>query len=545
MSEKLRAFRAATASLTKDTPADDAKTILRNAKVLMVDLTPTELEDALEYIKERCSLPGEWVKAFRVELKEARKKSSTGAGNGRGKPAFTAMLPNLVDLVNQDGTPVFLMKTEDQGLTIAQEWEVDGSLYAPPPLQQIPWLLPRADEVQKWYAQNESIGILYDDTVAYHKGISELPSEAHYDLLVAWDFHTYLPEPCQYSPEICFYAVPERGKSRTGKGMIYIARRGVHVESLRDAYLVRLANDFEATIFFDVMDLWKKAERMGCEDIILGRFERGIVVPRVLYPERGPHQDTVYYKIFGPTIIATNVQVHKILDTRAIQTNMPQTNKQFETDVTPKAALVLKERLTAWRAHHLGENLPDILKPAGGRLGDITKPLLQILSLVRPERVPDFLTFISEIERNRMIDKSDSLEAQILLVMDSLKDKVEGGILPVKTITEAFNDGKPESAHLTWHRIGRKLWGLGFDKGSTGKGASAVVWNEEKFVKIYTAYGLGKTSEMSETSEIPDQRGIQEPDVSDQSDVSDVCSAACEEKNLSFFSEENIERVVI
>jgi hypothetical protein len=360
--------------------------------------------------------------------------------------------------------------------------------------------------------------------LAYHKGISELPSEAHYDLLAAWVFHTYLLEPCQYSPELCLFAVPERGKSRTGKGMIYVARRGVHVESLRDAYLVRMAHNFEATIFFDVMNLWKKAEKMGCEDIVLGRFERGIVVPRVLYPERGPHRDTVYYKIFGPTIIATNVQVHKILDTRAVQLNMPQTDKQFEADVTPEAALVLKERLTAWRAHHIGINLPDISKPARGRLGDITKPLLQIISLVRPERVPVFLSLIEDFDQCRLIEKSDSLEAQILLVMNSLRSEVDRGILPVKVITDTFNDGKSESVQLTYQRMGRKLKGLGFDKGKTGEGASAIVWDEEKFVKIYSSYGLGKTSETPEASEIPDLT----TDVSDQSDVSDVCSRVSE-----------------
>jgi hypothetical protein len=69
MSEKLLAFKAVTASLTKDTPADEAKTILRNAIVLMLDLTPTELEDAFEYIEERCSPKKDWLKAFKREIK--------------------------------------------------------------------------------------------------------------------------------------------------------------------------------------------------------------------------------------------------------------------------------------------------------------------------------------------------------------------------------------------------------------------------------------------------------------------------------------------
>jgi hypothetical protein len=242
---------------------------------------------------------------------------------------------------------------------------------------------------------------------------------------------------------------------------------------------------------------------------------------------------------------------------------MPQTSRRFETNVTPESALPLKERLTAWRAHHLGEGLPDIPKPAAGRLGDITKPLLQILYLVHPERVPIFLGLVRDIEHHRLIDKSDSLEAQILLVVASLKDKVERGILPVKTITDAFNDAKPESAHLTYQRLGRKLWSLGFDKGKTGEGASAIVWDEEKFMKIFSSYGLGKTSETSETSETPvksrpepsdvsdvilkssEPKDPMEPDIFDVSDVSDVYSTTCGEKNSSIFSAENIKQVVI
>jgi hypothetical protein len=107
--------------------------------------------------------------------------------------------------------------------------------------------------------------------------------------------------------------------------------------------------------------------------------------------------------------------------------------------------------------------------------------------------------------------------------------------LPVKMVTDTFNDGKPESAHITYQRMGRKLWGLGFDRGKTGEGASAIIWDEEKFVKIYSSYGLGKTSEMSETSDTSDQSSIQEPGVSDQSDVSDVCSCVCEEINIHGF----------
>jgi hypothetical protein len=518
--------------MTPEIPLPEKLKCLTTLIPVLTRMGHVEAELVLSDLATRLKLPAKFLSALRKDIVQS-KKSKTQKKDDK-EAVYTAMLPGLVDLVEHDGVPAFLMLTED-GLGITPEWEHDGVLYAPPPREQIPWLLPRGGEVLEWYSREESPGILYDDLLAYHKAISELPSEGHYHLLTTWDFHSYMLEPCQYSPEICLFAVPERGKSRTGKGMIYVSRRGVHVESLRDAYLVRLAHNFQATTFFDVMGFWKKAERAGSEDIILGRFERGIKVPRVLYPERGAHRDTVYYEIFGPTIIATNVQVHNILDTRAVQINMPQTSRRFEKDVTPDFALPLKERLTAFRAHHLGKSLPDCDKPAAGRLGDILKPLLQLFRLVKPEREPVFMELVRELERGRLIDKSDSLEAQLLLVLDSLKDQLEKGIMPVKLITDTFNESKPDNLQITYQRIGRKLTALGFIKGKTGDGASAIIWDEEKFLRILSSYGLGRTSEIPEMSETPEEAPPDAPDVSDHSDVSDVYSDVRGEKELRSF----------
>jgi hypothetical protein len=69
----------------------------------------------------------------------------------------------------------------------------------------------------------------------------------------------------------------------------------------------------------------------------------------VLYPEKGAFKDMVYYSIYGPTIIATNEAVHKILDTRCIPIIMPNKPGDYENPI-PEKAQELKERLTAWRA---------------------------------------------------------------------------------------------------------------------------------------------------------------------------------------------------
>jgi hypothetical protein len=524
-----------TKDLGPETPLPEKLKTLALVGPILARMSNAEEEAALAELQERLGLKNSHLRGVRKDINQTRKAKAKKIKTDDGEAVYSVMLPDLVDLVEFEGEPAFLLLTGN-GVSIVPEWEHEGVFYIPPPREQIPWPLPRGEQVKKWYDLKESPATLYEDLRAYHRGISELPDEGYYHLLVAWDFHTYLSEAAHYSPEICLFAVPERGKTRTGKALIYVCRRGVHVESLRDAFLVRLAHNFQATIFFDVMNLWKKAEKTGTEDIILGRFERGIKVPRVLYPERGAYRDTVYYDIFGPTIIATNVPVHNILDTRSVQINLPQARaRRFETDVTPEAALPFKERLTAFRARFMGKPLPECQKPASGRLGDILKPLLQIIKLVKPSAEPPFMALVRDIGKDRLIDKIDGIEAQILLTLNSLKGRVEKGIIGVKAITDTFNDGKPESAQITYQRMGRKLKALSFRKAKTGDGASAIEWDEEKFARIFSAYGLEQTSEIPETSETPDET----------TDVSDVCSPACEEKNSSLFYDGNITRVVI
>jgi hypothetical protein len=74
MSEKILAFKAATGGLSKETSAEETKSILRNARVLLLDMTPTELEDAFADLEERSPLSKKWLQALRREVKDLRKQ---------------------------------------------------------------------------------------------------------------------------------------------------------------------------------------------------------------------------------------------------------------------------------------------------------------------------------------------------------------------------------------------------------------------------------------------------------------------------------------
>lgn len=407
----------------------------------------------------------------------------------------SALFPELVDLVLHEGKVKFFLSSGGTVL-ISEQHTLRRSNLVPPYRRNIPWEIARADEVMKYFRRYSDVAPtklnedLFDDILAYLKDTSELPTEAHYVLLTAFAFHTHLLELANYSPMICLFAVPERGKSRTGKALTYICYRGLHVESLREAYIFRIADRFQATFFFDVMDIWRKAERSDSEDILLQRFERGSKVARVLYPDKGAHLDIVYFSIFGATILATNEPPHSILETRAVTINMPQATRNFKDDVTPAQALSIKERLTAFRAQYMNAQLPEVEKPADGRLGDILRPLLQIIRFAKPAAEPLFMELITSLQESRTRQKAETLEGELLQILGSLKVVVHRCALPVKTITKEINVDRPERYRLSPQRIGRLLSALGFEKARTATGGSAILYDERRIAELQKRFGV-------------------------------------------------------
>jgi tRNA U38,U39,U40 pseudouridine synthase TruA len=94
----------------------------------------------------------------------------------------------------------------------------------------------------------------------------------------------------------------------------------------------------------------------------------------------------------------------------------------------------------------------------------------------------------SELERLESLEnRTEDVQAQILRTIIRLKYEVKNGVLPVKTITDAFNQEKSEECHLTYQRIGRLLSTMGFQKGKAGNN-SAILWDEEKIDQMIDAF---------------------------------------------------------
>jgi hypothetical protein len=86
---------------------------------------------------------------------------------------------------------------------------------------------------------------------------------------------------------------------------------------------------------------------------------------------------------------------------------------------------------------------------------------------------------IRTCELTKFYSQPFNLEDQIQTTILGLKDQVRNGILPVKTITDAFNQGKSEQGRFSYHRIGRLLSTMGFRKAKTQNGSSAIIWDDK------------------------------------------------------------------
>jgi len=441
---------------SKETPIDDISDILKRVAQVKHQ---SEQSRYVNSISERTKIS---KRALQNDINDIREYSASENTHEGVSTITSANFSELIDLVSDNGKVAFLINNKNT-LTVATAWDTSLYNYIPPDKQHLPFLLPRADEVVKWYNLGDDKN-LFETVIAYLKRFSFLPDGQW--LIVACNiFLSYIQDHHDvfYLPMLLFFAVPERGKSRTGKAVTYISYRGVHLCDMREANIFRFSENLRATLFFDIMDLWKKAEKSNSEDILLLRYEKGARAARVIYPEKGAFHDTVFYSIYGSTLIATNEAVHKILDSRCINITMPNKPGNYKNP-TPELGLELKERLTAWRAKMMLESLPTLDSANGlsGRFGDITKPLLQVCKQVYPQGFEELRTALLEIAGTRIEDKKTSIEGQIVEAFCSLSPKNVGTwTITTKDLLGVLNKTRNEENRLKPQYLGRKLKALG------------------------------------------------------------------------------------
>lgn len=377
----------------------------------------------------------------------------------KDKPTYTASFPDLVDLVDNDGEVKFL--TFDGG--VYSERELDGTVYIP--AKKVSWLLPRLKKVLEEKAKHSDVSdgtVRSDDEVqadsickycdkelypllasTYFPTYSKMPTQYHYDYLTWVGVSSHIIEKFNYSPILFLVSNTGRGKSPTLKALAYISRRGVYTESFREANIIRWANNYEASLFFDVTNLHRKIDKNDAEDLIYGRAERGVTTSRVLDPKMGAFNDMVDFNMFGVTGATSNRDIDQITSERCFTIHMPLSTKIFPYP-DKQESLPIKEKLTAFRMAHFNTPFVDLKKERYGKLEDYFLDYHKMIKTFFPSHEDEFLKFKEIMKEERNERTADSFEARMVLLIESLKDKVEEGSLCLlyEDILSAYNIDK-------------------------------------------------------------------------------------------------------
>lgn len=429
----------------------------------------------------------------------------------KNKKTQTADLPNLIDVCDDStGNPSFLIY-DGGDLKVVRELKSGAATYIPPPKNAMPWVLPRSQEVLRHYREDADAK-LFEDIMTCLRKNTELPDINLYSFLTAWILHTHIIEKFVYSPIIMFYAVAARGKTRTGSLLTWMARRGLHVETIREPDMFRKADRFCSTMFIDVTDIWKKAERLNAEDILLSRYRRDVIIARVISPEKDGFEDTRHYRCFGPTIIASNESPSYLLESRGVNIRMLESVQQFDNDIDEHDFLQLRERCTAFRARWINRELEKIQKPAKHRLGDILRPIAQIMTTIAPDKLHELGALINVFQEDHINVLADTPEGKIIKALLSLENDILHGIILTHKVVDKINENVQERFHMSPVTVGRRISSLGFKAGMIGS-ERGFYYDQELLDRLANQYGCLKkvssptqpTADMANTADEIDE----------------------------------------
>jgi len=444
----------------------------------------------LDYLKDTLQLSTETYSGVKEELKSAIKLAA-GTSHKDGKAKYSAHFDGLVDLALQEGKLSYIVNMANEPLVFDEWVGEDGEtrLLPPPSLEQVPFdLLPAEMVLNKF--QDFSVISLYRDVVKRLKEVAILPSENHYHLCAVYIFFTYLKDQVPYYPYLWFFGLPERGKSRITKAVIRLSYRGFYSETLTAANIIRFADLFGGTLALDVFDVSKKVQKNESYDLLLGRFENGMKVARVVAPDKGQFQDSKYYKVWGPTLFATNKEIpaEDPLRSRCIKVVMPEARGIYPNNTSFEDLMDLKAGLLAFRTLHILRTLPDVEKPVAGRLGDLMQPLLAVAALLPKEANDNLRALISELENDRRQSEADSMAGRITQVLFDLQEEFRNGRLAVEKVREKLNEDTPNDRfHLSPQRVGKELAAMSVVRTKVG-GTMHILWDEDVMVQLFDRF---------------------------------------------------------
>lgn len=410
-------------------------------------------------------------------IKRSQKKKS------EGKVEIKTLIPGLVNLIKQEGSVSYLL-IENGEFTLKPEIPgSDGKVYKPK--QDLPILYP-SEQVFIYYRNSKQETELIKDLREFISRYVELPQPGDDLLLSCWVLHTYLADKCNCTPIIYFYGVKETGKTRAIEVLASVAFFAEILTAPTEATLFRAAQYFKTTLFLDELKVWGRDGNPDVANLVKSRYKRGIKVSRINMIKKGEKQ-VEYYDVFSPLCISSNEKMSPPIEDRSLIFLMQKNiTSEVETQIDQTQAQNLRDRLTAWRAKCLFEDLPEVNSPARRRLREITIPLVQaaILAGTNNQILDELTDCITNIAERRKDMESVSFEAEIVFALRELRDLelTEREEFTTKELTEQVNNKRPDNEALRTRTVGRVVSSLGFRAARVGHSQQRGFFLNEKLL---------------------------------------------------------------
>ena len=325
------------------------------------------------------------------------------------------------------------------------------------------------------------------------------------DYLAAFTLLSYLQEKTRTVPYVYFVGDNESGKTVALNLLNWLCYRpmlGVTIPSA-DTYGYLDESEAPGVILEDeAQGLYKDLDKAK---IYKAGYKQGAVVPRTMLTQN--KRFIKYFRVFCLKACAAEEMPHvKGLLERFIFIPMTEgyprkdwadVNKDDEARLRELRNMLLKWRLAA----HDWE-LPEVELPVKGRLKELWKPIIQIVSGLTVEK--DLRAQLEHLQKERLSEKTNTLEGHIVKVVCELYTSDEPlaftGVWDalVKDLEGKLDDKKPnkvdtpEFGEVTKQKIGYRLREV-----LGGKKAKAVghtndrvyVFDSEKLVRIAKKYG--------------------------------------------------------
>jgi hypothetical protein len=422
---------------------------------------PTQNAILYHEIKNYFELTNNEIKAYEKHLKTLITESEHVDEDGIEKEPLSIIPGLLYWTRNKEGIIKYLTYIDDK-MEIKETEVVKGKTYRPK--QDFSFLLPGEDIIYKNIINDNAA--LLKEVEKFIRSYVELPNESGYLILALWVFHTYLVEKAKATPLMYFWGQTECGKSRAGEVLTQIAYKCELTTSPTEACLFREADWYQTALILDEIKLLGEGANKPVETLLKSRYNRLARVGRCNTEKKGEAQ-VEKFSVFAPVVLCSTERVDNIVGNRTIKFVMKQNvNPEVTKDIDEAWAKELREKLLFFRKEFMYQDVPFGGFPAERRLGQITRPLYQMLTLTDPTRKPEFDEFVKILKHKRKDEESETHEAELLkCIFDFIQEK-QAFPFTSKDISGKLNiqlTANGDKFRHTPMAIGKKIEKIGFE----------------------------------------------------------------------------------